>query len=756
MQATIGQPINRVDGVLKVTGAARYAADAPIRNHAHVFILQSTIARGRIRSIDTSAAEKSPGVLAVLTPFNIQKLAPMKMPKFDFAGGGAAPAEMRLPLADDNILYAGQHIAAVVAETLEQAGHAASSIKVDYAPEKPAIRLDDPAAKEVIPKQSFGEDIQITRGRPVDEVLKSPGLVVHKATYTIPPEHHNPMETSATTVAWDGEDRVTVFDATQYVMGTRAFVADAFSIPRENVRVLCPFVGGAFGCKGFQWPHTLLAAAAARVVKRPVKLMLTRPQMFTSCGHRPPTVQELTLAATKEGKLQAIRHVTTMHGSSLGDFVEPAGAASSRYMYAAPSADIRHVVKQVNIATPTFMRAPGECPGMFALESAMDELAHALGLDPVEFRLRNYAEVHPQSNKPWSSNQLRECYKLGAEKFGWARRNAKPRAMKDGSLLVGYGMANATFPAYRFPAAARVRLFADKNGIRVVGASACHDLGTGAYTVLTQTVADAVGMPLETVKFELGDSTLPYGPVAGGSNTTASVSQAIFDAVELLKANLLKLVPNDSPLKNLKPAQLTLADGKLAAKDDPNRSIPLAQLMANTPTVEGLALPPGMNPAAAGNQSGQEAHQQDYAFHSFGCHFVEVRVDEPVGRLRVSRVVSVMDVGRVLNPKTAGSQVIGAVVMGIGMALMEHTTYDERDGVPVNANLADYPVSTNADVPRIEHHFIDKPDPHINKLGCRGVGEIGITGVAAAIANAVYNATGKRLRDLPLTTDKLL
>jgi xanthine dehydrogenase YagR molybdenum-binding subunit len=543
--APVGKPIDRVDAKLKVTGQARYAAEAPFENCAHAVLVPSIIARGTIKSIDASAAEKQPGVLAILTPVNLPKLVPLHPVKPDFTNGGIPP-ESRVPLSDMTVHYYGQHIAVVVADTLDRARHAARQIKIDYAPQTPVISLDDPAAKTVIPEQSFGEPVQIHRGQDVSQIFNKLGdYTVIEHTYSTPPETHNPMEMHATTAAWDG-DHLTIYDATQYVYGVRAIVADSLGIPRDNVRVLCPFVGGAFGCKGFQWPHTILAAAAAKVVKQPVKLMLTRQQMFTCTGHRSPTVQAIKLAATRDGKIVAAKHDTTMHCNDLGEFVEAAGMASTRVMYAIPNASITHTIKQTNVNIPTPMRAPGECPGTYALECALDELASELKIDPVELRLINHADVHPQTGKPWSSKYLKECYAIAVEKFGWKNRNAAPRSMRDNTgRLIGYGMATATYPGYRFPATARVRLMNDNGKIRAVAACAAHDLGTGAYTVLTQITAAAVDLPPEQVKFELGDTSLPYGPVAGGSNTTASVAQAITDAVAVLKTNLAKLAGSE-------------------------------------------------------------------------------------------------------------------------------------------------------------------------------------------------------------------
>jgi len=605
--------------------------------------------------------------------------------------------------------------------------------------------LDESAGEPTRPEEFFHEPIQIHKGD-VTAALAAADVIKIEATYATPTETHNPMEPSATIAMWEG-DRLSVYDATQWVQGTQATLAEAFDLPRENVRVICPFVGGAFGCKGFQWPHTFLAAMASRQVGRPVKLAISRPQMFTSCGHRPVTVQNLSLAANKDGKLRAIRHRTQIVTSPVGTHIEACGLASTGKLYACPNIDIEHALYEVNIATPTPMRAPGETPGTYALESTMDELAYALKMDPIELRLANYADAHPINGKPWSSKQLKECYRRGAEKFGWAQRKAEPRSMrdKDGSLI-GWGMATATYPGYRFVGAAKARLMA--NGCAVVS-SAAHDLGTGAYTVFTQVAAEALGLPVEKITFELGDSSLPKAPVAGGSNTTATISEAILRAADVVKKKLIVLATADkkSQLFGQKVDDLIAADGRLSSKGDPSKSEKFADILARAgqDAIEGES---GLT------KQGEEAAK--FAFQSFGAHFCEVKIDPLLPRVRVTRFVSVIDNGRVLNPKTSRSQIMGGVIMGIGMALMEETIYDPQTGRPVTQNLADYHVCVNADVADITPFFIDLPDPHINSLGARGIGEIGITGVAAAIANAVFHATGKRVRDLPITPDKLI
>ncbi|HTQ79381.1 MAG TPA: xanthine dehydrogenase family protein molybdopterin-binding subunit [Thermoanaerobaculia bacterium] len=728
----VGSPLERVDGRLKVTGTAPYAAEARHDRLAYAVLVQSTIARGRIATLDPAAARSAPGVLTVLTH---ETMPPLKASKT------GEPGEDRLPLADAVIHYAGQHVALVVAETLEEAQHAAGLVAVQYREEEPV--LDFRRAAAAAPERWFGQPLQYRRGD-VEAALRAAGAVKVEATYTTPVETHNPMEPSATVAYWQG-DRLTVTDATQSVVTTRDFLAELFDLPKEKVRVLCPYTGGGFGGKGSQWPHTVLAAVAARLLDRPVQLNLTRQQMFTSSGHRPPTVQTIALAARPDGALTALRHETLHATSFTTDFIEPCGLTTSQVLYACPNLAIPHRVAQVHVAPPTFMRAPGESTGMFALESAMDELAYALRLDPLELRLKNHADADPSTGKPWSSKHLKECYLRGAQRFGWSRRRPEPRSMREGGLLVGWGMATATYPGYRQAASARVELTAEG---RATVRTATQDLGTGSYTIFTQVAADALGLPVDRVTCELGDTDFPKAPGSGGSTTAASVSEAIVQAVAALREKLLALAAAlpGSPLAGLGPDQVVLAAGRLAAAADSSRGFACAELLTRTGR-SALA-------AEASVRLGKEARA--YAIQSWGAQFCEVRIDPLLPRVQVTRWVSVLDVGRVLNPRTSHSQVLGGVTMGIGMALLEHTVHDPRTGRPLTANLAAYAIPVQTDMPEIEVELLDEPDPVINSLGCRGIGEIGITGVAAAIANAVYHATGTRVRSLPIVPESLL
>jgi xanthine dehydrogenase YagR molybdenum-binding subunit len=704
--------LSRVDGRLKVTGAAKYPAEFNLPSLAYAFLVTSPIANGAITAIDSTAAEQSPGVLAVITHLNAPKPA---APPNDQKREGIR-IEEREPLGDNKISYGGQYIAAVVAETSENARHAASLLKISYAPEPPALRKED-AIRADKPKQHFDEQLQRQNGD-VAAALARSDVVKIKQTYSTPTETHNPMETHATIAMWDAPDRLTIYDATQYVKGTQAILAQTFGLKKESVRVICPFVGGAFGCKGPVWPHTILAAMAAKVVGRPVRVELTRQQMFSGTGHRTPTFQTIALAATRDGKLQAVRHHSEMLTSPVGDFIEACGLGSTNVLYDAPAIEFDHLVYTVNVSQPSFMRAPAACPGTYALECAMDELAYALKMDPLKVRQVNNSPNHPVKAVPWSTKHLAECYTLGAEKFGWSKRKQEPHSIKDGKLRIGWGMATATYPAHAGRAEAHIQLNADGSSLV---RCATHDLGTGQYTSLSQISADAIGIPVEKVKFELGDSSFPFGPVSAGSQTTATVGSAIVDAAQNLKKKLADLGA------------------------DPDRPNSFGEALRRA----------GMESIEADGKFKHEDNEK-IGFQSFGAHFCEVKIDPDLPLVRVTRWVSVMDCGRVINLKTGRSQILGGVVMGIGMALQEETVYDPVTGLPATRNLADYHLPVHADVNDIDVHFVGEPDYAFNPMGARGMGEIGITGAAAAVANAVYHATGKRVRDLPITMDKLI
>ena len=736
-KSALGAPIDRVDGRLKVTGGARYAAELPVANPAHAVIVTSTVARGRVLSMDTSAAMKVKGVLTVLTPFNAPKVqvpAPMRPATSSGVAGMNAGASggqggatngaqgpaargggMRRPtvMQTTDVHYNGQPIGLVVADTIEAAMEAMHLVKVRYATERPVL---DMASANTIPRNEvhpLGGGEPTSQKGDVDAALRdAPVKVEHE--YTTPLENHNPMEVHQTVAVWDG-DKLTLHDSTQGIFAVRNTVADAFGLPHENVRVVSYFTGGGFGSKGGPWSHQILAAMAAREVKRPVKLVLTRRQMFGPVGGRPMTVQRIQLGATRDGALTAIRHASTSNTSNIEDWIEPA-IAQTRILYACPNVETSYDLKRLNVGTPTFMRAPGESTGTFALESAMDELAVALKMDPVQLRLKNYAEKDPESGKPWSSKSLRQCYALGAERFGWSKRPLEPRAMRDGNWLVGWGMATATYPARRNPAAALARMTSDGS---VVVRAGSQEIGCGTYTSMSQIAADVLGVSVERVRFELGVTDMPENPGSVGSVTAASTGTAVYDACTLLKSKL---------------------DAMTRAGESHADAIRRA----------------GGAPVEVSSQSRASADAQQYSSHSFGAVFTEVRVDEALGLARVARVVTAHGVGKILNEKTAKSQIIGGVVWGIGQALHEETHVDPRTGRYVNAELAEYLVPVNADVGTIEVHFVDEDDRHVSAMGAKGVGEIGITGVAGSIANAVWHATGKRVRDLPIRVDRVM
>ena len=704
--SVVGAPLDRVDGPLKVEGKARYAAEFGADGMAYAVIVQSTVPRGRIVRLDTVEAERAPGVLLVMTHRNA--------PALPQGGKGAIdpPAGRTLSLLQDDVVhYNGQPIALVIADAFERAVDAARLVRVGYEVGTPALDFDQAKKSAHKPAKDGVSPTDVTWGD-VDAGLRQ-GEVRIDAVYSTPMEHHNPMEPHATVARWDG-DRLTLYDATQYVSGVRKTVARTLGIDAANVRVIDPYVGGGFGCKGSTWSHVVLAAMAARQVRRPVKLALARPQMFGPVGGRPQTEQHVVLAARRDGTLTAVRHDVVCHTSEMEDFVE-LSAAPTRSLYAYPNGSTTHRLATMNTGVGTFQRAPGESTGTFAIESAMDELAYALGMDPLALRLANDARKEAHSGKPWSSKRLRECYEQAAERFGWSRRSPAPGSMRDGRWRVGHGLATATYPAHRRPAHALARLLPDGSFLVQSGT---QDLGTGTYTILTQVAAETLGVPVERVRVEIADTTMPEAPVSGGSTTAASVGPAVQSACTALR---------DAIASHARPGE------------------PLAALAARQ-----------VQPLEARAEAKPGEEEKQYASRSFGAVFAEVRVDEALGIVRVPRIVATYSIGRMLNAKTGRSQLEGGIVWGVGMALFEDSLLDPRYGRYVNNNLAEYHVPVNADIGRIDVTFVDENDTIFNPLGARGIGEIGITGVAAAIANAVYHATGKRVRDLPITLDKLL
>lgn len=728
----IGAGIDRVDGVLKITGKAAYSGDFALPRLAHAVMVLSTIPSGRIEGIDTSRAQRMSGVLAVITHGNAARL-----PDGGRAGVNPPAGRVLSLLQDDRVYYNRQPIAVVVADTLDQAIDAAAHVEVSYAQESATLSFEAALPAAHAPQHVNQQPTDSDRGtQPL-----SPFASV-EAVYTTPMEHHNPMEPHATLAKWQG-DQLTLYDTTQYITGCQTTVAKTLGIPKENVRVICPFVGGGFGCKGSVWSHVVLAAMAARHVGRPVKLILERPQMFGPVGGRPRTEQHLTVCADAAAHFSGLRHEVFSHTSTFEDFTEPS-ALQTRMQYSCPNVKTAHRLVQLSVGTPTFQRAPGEATGTFALESALDELAYKLKIDPIELRRRNEPAEDEDKQLPWSSRRLLACYDAGAKAFDWAARSAEPRSMRRGNEWVGLGMATATYPANRSAATARATL--SREGILTVQ-SGTQDLGTGTYTIMTQVAAQTLGFPLDRVRFELGDSLYPQAPVSGGSQSTASVAPAVQAAVTDLRQQLIRLAVGDesSPVFGAPIEEVFIEAGAIGRRGRARRE----------PVEATLARSGGRDLVAQATAKPGDDKKQ-FSMHSFGAVFVEVRVDPDLGIIRVPRIVARYDIGRLLNAKTGRSQLLGGVVMGVGLALMEESVLDERTGRIVNANLAEYHVPTNADIGLIDVDVVEDDDPHINPLGARGIGEIGITGVAGAIANAIYHASGVRVRNLPITLDKLL
>ncbi len=728
----IGQGIIRQDGRLKVTGGARYAAEFEVPGCLHAVLVQSTIAAGTITGFDTGQAEHMPGVVAIITHQNAGQLNQNK----------AAKQMVTHPyLQDARILYNGQHVAVAVADTFERAEAAAAAVGVHYAPSAAVTVMDETTLDHAYKPKDFqnGEKSpDVSRGDAEGAFASAPVKI--DATYETPVEHHNPMEPHATIALWRG-DTLAVWTATQGISGAQKTLAAAFGLPKDSVTVVCPYVGGGFGCKGNTWPPAVIAALAARHVQRPVKLVLTRPQMFTSNGYRPKTIQKIRLGASQDGKLLSIRHdgFSQMSDPALGEFSEPV-AVATQMAYACKNLAVSHRVVPVNQGLPTYMRAPGESSGMFALESAMDELAHSLRMDPLALRLANYADRDEQEDKPFASKGLRQCYSQAADAFGWSRRNHAPGSMRDGRILVGWGMSTSTYPTNRRPCEARIRLNA--NGTALVQ-SGVQDLGTGTYTIMAQCAADRLGLDITRVSAQLGDSRFPLGPVSGGSATAASVIPAIEAAAEALRARLATLAASDPNLAGIAPYDIRLDGFDLVT---PQLRVPVQQVMQRA----------GVDYVEAEGSSAPGDAYKSHSCHAFGAQFVEVRIDPDFGTIRVSRVVSCFEVGRLLNARTGRSQLLGGIVFGIGMALQEETLIDRATGRIVNANIADYHVPVNADVPDIQVLTVDAPDLATGALGAKGAGELPMVGVAPAIANAVFHATGRRVRKIPVRVEDVL
>jgi xanthine dehydrogenase YagR molybdenum-binding subunit len=744
MRSPIGRDTPRIDGPLKVSGTAHYASDFHFPGMLYAVPVEATIANGRITTLDTTAAEKMPGVRAILHRQNIGKIFRSVLGK----GNEGICIERRPPFEDDLIRYYGQYVALAVADTFESAKAAADAVVVTYAKEKPNVEAhleaeDDPDVVDT----TYGPEhrVQSERGGAAAAFASAP--VKLDQTYVTPAETHVPIELQGTTAMWDGPN-LTLYEESQAVFNMRTVLAQMFGLPNDNVRVITKFVGSGFGSKLWPWTHCSLAVAAARQLGKPVKLVLSRKMTFQAAGHRAHTQQRVRIGATPEGKLVSLQQDYIYERSMLDDYHENCGEATS-FHYSVPNLRVHFGRARRNIGSPSDMRGPGAVPGLYATESAMNELADQLKIDPVRLRVLNEPKIDEGKKLPFSSRHFLECLQLGAEKFGWSKRNPEVGSMKRDGLTLGWGMAGCTWVAARFNAEANVEML-DDGTARV--ACGTQDIGTGTYTILAQLTSDKTGVPLEKVEVVLGDTTLPEGPVSGGSMATASVVPAVFAAADNAITFLLKTATTTpgSPFEKRKPEELALEGGRVFVKaEGPGGGVPFADLLkrANLRLVTGN----GRSEATWGQEK-----KPKFSTHSFGCHFVEVTWQPEIARLRVNRVVTVIDAGRIVNPLAGRNQIEGAVVMGIGMALLEHTTYDPQNGAPINSNLADYIVAVNADVPKLEVHFLDYPDKVLNPIGARGIGEIGLAGIAAAITAATHHATGVRVRELPIRIEDLL
>ena len=739
----IGRDTPRVDGPRKVTGMAQYTSDFHFPEMLYAVPVEATIANGKLLTLDTAVAEKMAGVRAVFHRGNIGRIfRSTPAPGFD-----RVCEERRPPFEDDVIRYYGQYIALAVADTFEAAKAAADVVRATYDKEKSNVeaRLEGGHDPDVV-FTTYGPvpREQSKRGDPEGAFASAP--VKLDETYVTPAETHNPLELHSTTAIWDA-DSLTLYDSTQGVVNLRSVLAQMFGLPKENVWVISKFLGSGFGGKLYPWTHVPLAAAAARQLGKPVKLVVSRKMMFQSVGHRARTQQRMRLGANSDGKLVSLMHDYVYHMSMLDDYHEDCGEATP-FHYSVPNLRVSFGRARRNIGATADMRGPGAVPGLYATESAMNELADKLKMDPVQFRILNEPKLDESNGLRFSSRHYVECLNVGAERFGWAKRSPAIGSMKRDGLTLGWGVAGAAWIAGRFAAEASMQL-RDDGTVRV--ACATQDIGTGTYTILAQLSSEKTGVPLDKIEVELGDSALPDGPISGGSLGISSVIPAVFKAVDQAIASLMIVAVSNpgSPFVGHRPDDLALESGRVFVKaEGPGKGVPFGDLLrrANARLVTG---------SGSSEMTAFDPHSK-VSKHSFGCHFVEVTWQAEIARLRVSRVVTVMDAGRILNPLTGRNQIQGAVVMGIGMALFEETIYDPQNGAPINSNLADYMVTVNADAPPIDVTFLNYPDKEINELGARGIGEIGLAGIAAAITAAVHHATGVRVRELPVRIEDLL
>ena len=727
----------RYAGLAKVTGQAKYAAEftGPFskKDLAYAYLVQSTIPSGAVVSMDHAAAERSSGVLAVLTPFNAPRLPP---------GKPQPPARRNLSLLQTrDVHYNGEPIAVIVARSLDEARAAAPLLNIKYKPTPAKLDFMNRLGEARWPAQP-GKDTPANHRGDLTSAMSQAAVTVEQ-TYLTPIQTHNPMEPHATIAWWDG-DKLNLYNATQYISGDKQSIAKILGIPIDFVRIQCPYTGGGFGSKGSLWSHGPLAAMAAKVVNRPVKLVLDRDQMFGPVGYRPCTVNKIKLAASSDGKLLAMQHDVVMTTSLMEDFTEHAGSPTKN-LYASQANSVTEKMVDLNLGIGTFMRAPGESSGTAVLEVAMDELAEKLSMDPVQLRLANYAENDPSHDRPWTDKHLRDCYRQASDRFGWSKRNPKPGQTTEGDLLIGYGMATATYPANRSSAQAVVRILP---GGKVFAGTGSQDLGTGTYTVIAQYAAEPLGLDPTLVEVKIGDSTLPKAPVSGGSQSAASIGPAVNAAALQAKLKLCELAIADpkSPLHGLKAEDLEAKGGKLFHKKKPSHSDTFAALIERN----------NNQPIEAIGSAEPSEDKSAYTSQSWGAVFAEVAVDRYTHMPKVRRIVATYDIGSLINQKTGINQLVGGIVWGVSFALHEDTHIDPVHGRTVNENLAEYHVPVNADIGTVDVTVLNIPDTKFNPLGARGIGEIGITGSAAAVANAIYNATGKRVRDYPITPDKLM
>jgi xanthine dehydrogenase YagR molybdenum-binding subunit len=739
----IGRQTPRIDGPLKVSGKAMYASDFPFSGVLYAVPVEATIAKGKLQKLDTTEAEKMPGVRAIFHRGNIGKIYRSVLQP----NSRGVVDERRPPFEDDVIRYYGQYIALAVADSFEAAKAAADAVQATYTKEKPNVNLDlqpDPEPEVVETTRGLLKRLQSQRGDP-DKAFANASVKLDQ-TYVTPAETHNPIELQGTTAMWDGS-MLTIYEESQGIVNLQGVLAQTFGLPTENVRVITKFVGSGFGSKLFPWTHCALACAAARQLGKPVKLVLSRRMMFQSVGHRPRTQQRVRLGSSNDGKLVSFMHDYVNDVSMLDPYRENCGEATS-YFYSVPNLRVHWGRARRNIGSPTAMRGPGAVPGLFATESAMNELADQLKIDPVQLRVLNEPKIDEGKGIPFSSRHYLECLELGAERFGWASRTLEIGSMKRNGLILGWGVSGAAWIAGRSAAQANVEL-RDDGTARV--ACGTQDIGTGTYTILAQLVSDKTGVPVNKVDVVLGDTVLPPGPTSGGSLVTGSIVPAVFEAADNAINSLLTVATTapGSPLADRTTDDVAFDSGRVFVKaDGPAKGLSSAELLrrANMRLVTGN----GKSEGTFGEK------KPKVSLHSYGCHFVEVTWQPAIARLRVNRVVTVIDGGRIINPLAGRNQIEGAVVMGIGMALLEHTIYDPQNGAPINSNLADYLMAVNADTPSMEVHFLDYPDTDVNPLGARGIGEIGLAGVAAAITAATYHATGVRVRELPIKIEDLL